>query len=743
MTLDKGLKFAPKRNLNKFDAYVDVRKFVRKLNIKKYMLNQPVRNQADRNMDEGRVQYSTLRNKSLFNPQVPNNHHIEVFSKMVLKDLDSLKVKRIPDPMIIHRGIKELEKNKGIIIRPADKGGAIVVLSREYYYEELDNQLKDTNTYIKLKGNPTREYKEELAYLVYRGRQKGVLNKREYKYLVTDTCRVPIIYTIPKIHKDAKKPPGRPIINGIQSINSRLGEYVDRFMQPLVPKTRAYLRDTKHLIQILETIKMETGDTYLLATADVASLYTVINHKEAIDASKWALDKFSDLVSKQKRFILRSLAYGLQHNYFWHKSEYFRQLNGVAMGAKYAPSVANIYMAEWEETAIYNDSPDSLIVYKRFIDDCIVLWKGDDTSLKQFFEKLNKNGKNIKLTYTISDKIIQFLDLEISLEYQKISTKTFFKPVDRNSYIPTDSCHYDPWLINVPKGQLTRIRRNCTDDNTFMDQAKFVGSKFTQKGYSEDFIQLKIEEVKNVSRENLISDKKKFAKVEQEIPIILNFNVQHRQLESVFRKHWPILKADRQLQDVLPVAPKVVYRRAPTLRDLVAKSVPDPPNKKEVLTFWQGKGFFPCKRCFACRKTNQNGQKCSSFSSNVTKKDYKIKELITCRTEGVVYVLQCPCSLQYVGRTKRPMWKRIREHVQNIEKGCDEHNVSRHFKQCHNNDPRGLKFWAIDKYIPHWRGSHKVRELSKCESRWIHEMATLAPNGLNIEFDLNCFIADF
>ena len=218
------MKFAPKRNLNKFDVFVDVRKFVRKLNIKKYMLNQPVRNQANkvsRNTDEVIVQHSNLRNKSLFNPQVPDNHHIEVFSKMVLKDLDNLKVKRIPDPINIHKGIKELEKNKEIIIRPADKGGAIVVLSRTYYYEELDNQLNDTNTYIKLRGNPTGEYKEELCDLVYRGRQKGILNKKEYKYLVPDTCRVPIIYTIPKIHKDAQKPPGRPIINGIQSINSR------------------------------------------------------------------------------------------------------------------------------------------------------------------------------------------------------------------------------------------------------------------------------------------------------------------------------------------------------------------------------------------------------------------------------------------------------------------------------------------------------------------------------------------
>lgn len=33
--LDKGLKFAPKKNLNKFNTYIDINKFARSLHIKK------------------------------------------------------------------------------------------------------------------------------------------------------------------------------------------------------------------------------------------------------------------------------------------------------------------------------------------------------------------------------------------------------------------------------------------------------------------------------------------------------------------------------------------------------------------------------------------------------------------------------------------------------------------------------------------------------------------------------------
>lgn len=723
--------------------YIDIQKYTRKLNIKKYLLSRPP-STLNKGVELGRgVQHSDLRNKSLFNPPSTNNEHIEVFKKMVIKDLEQLKFSRISESQHIQQGIKQLEANKDIIIRPADKGGAIVVLTKEYYHQELMGQLNDNNTYLKLSSNPTREYKRDLSSLIQKGINKNILSKKESRYLVPDTCRVPIIYTIPKIHKNAEAPPGRPIINGIQSINARLGEYVDKFLQPLVPNTKAYLRDTKHLLQILKSLTLDPNGRYLLATADVASLYTIIEHSDAIEASKWAMDSFSHLISKQKRFLLRSLAFGIQHNYFWYNDNYFRQLTGIGMGAKYAPSVANIFMAKWEEDAIFLNTPKELVLYKRFIDDCIFIWKGDELSLRSFFQRLNMNQKNIKLEHQISETKIQFLDLEIELTANIISTKTFFKPVERNSYIPVTSCHYEPWLINIPKGQFIRLRRNCSENIDYLKQAQWIGKRFEEKGYNKCFIEEKITEVNQTSREALIQDKIKVNDKTDDIPLIMDFSVQHRRMERIIKRHWSILKTDTTLANILPEKLRLIYRRAPTLRDIIAKNVPNPPKRITDLTFFQGKGFYPCKRCYACINTNQNGYKCQKFSSTNTGQEFEIKDFISCRTEGVVYALQCSCSLQYIGRTKRPMWKRIREHIQNIRKGYPKHSVSKHFDRYHNRDPRGLQFWAIQKYKAHWRGSHKVRELSKNESKWIFQMGTLEPHGLNIEFDLNCFISDF
>lgn len=63
--------------------------------------------------------------------------------------------------------------------------------------------------------------------------------------------RVPVMYYLPKIHKNLLKPPGRPIISGIDSVTARIGRYVDDFLQPLVTATPSYLKDTTQVINLL------------------------------------------------------------------------------------------------------------------------------------------------------------------------------------------------------------------------------------------------------------------------------------------------------------------------------------------------------------------------------------------------------------------------------------------------------------------------------------------------------------
>lgn len=109
---------------------------------------------------------SSLKNKSIFNPQNPSNHFTEVFKNLILKDIEDLTpIKRV-NPEYITEGIKSLKNKKNIIIRPADKGGGVVVMDKSYYHNQLMEFLGDQTTYKRLVSDPTEPYRTQLNSLV-------------------------------------------------------------------------------------------------------------------------------------------------------------------------------------------------------------------------------------------------------------------------------------------------------------------------------------------------------------------------------------------------------------------------------------------------------------------------------------------------------------------------------------------------------------------------------------------------
>lgn len=83
------------------------------------------------------------------------------------------------------------------------------------------------------------------------------------------------------------------------------------------------------------------------------------------------------------------------------------------------------------------------------------------------------------------------------------------------------------------------------------------------------------------------------------------------------------------------------------------------------------------------------------------------------------------------------------EHINNINiflKDRKEHAVPKHFARCHNKDPMGTSFVAIDKYTPPWRGGSLKRGVSQMEVRWIYELKSYTPFGMNVDWNIKAFI---
>lgn len=129
--------------------------------------------------------------------------------------------------------------------------------------------------------------------------------------MVPDVSRVPVIFQLPKIHKNPSKPPGRPIVSGVDLLFARMGEY--RFLQPLAQKFPTYLKDSKDLMELLQGI--EVDEECILASINVNSLYTSIQQQYAIEAVEWAVNS-TNIKRKQKYFLIQSLDLAMSHNFF-------------------------------------------------------------------------------------------------------------------------------------------------------------------------------------------------------------------------------------------------------------------------------------------------------------------------------------------------------------------------------------------------------------------------------------------
>ena len=111
------------------------------------------------------------------------------------------------------RALGDLSKNDNIVIKPADKGSAVVIMDRLTYLKIGYSQLSNKLFYTKLDLNPTEATRVEIQNVVEDMYQNGEIDESVKLYLSDTYCRTSQMYFLPKIHKNLNPPPGRPIIS--------------------------------------------------------------------------------------------------------------------------------------------------------------------------------------------------------------------------------------------------------------------------------------------------------------------------------------------------------------------------------------------------------------------------------------------------------------------------------------------------------------------------------------------------
>ena len=469
--LSRGLKFIPtpvtKENLIRRKLLADFDQFARRMRLQYIFHGEE-------------SEPHPFHVKSDWKPPVQPSVALETFLEEVKFELASIEFDKPKDNVSTgeRQALKELSRNKSIILKKSDKGSTTVLMSRQDKLNEGQVLLDDLNNYRPLDKPMAETTAKKAQQLIKSLLSEGHIDEMTAKWLslTPDTPRIPVFYTLTKIHKPTLV--GRPIISGCSG--------------------PTYLKDTTDFINFIE--KMKLPKSAILVSMDVTSLNTNIAQQEGITTVCNAYEEFHQgNPPVPPRFLSEMLSLILQENSFQFNGKDYPQTHGTAMGTKMAIAFANTFMAKIEKE-ILRQSSIKPIFWKRFIDDVISVWDTSRNKIEEFLLKANNFHPTIKFTAEISETETTFLDTIVykGVRFNKdsiLDVRTHFKPTETFQYTNFYSCHPPGVTKGFIKGEALRLLRTNSSENTFQENMRNFATRLKNRDYPATTVEKHLSEV--------------------------------------------------------------------------------------------------------------------------------------------------------------------------------------------------------------------------------------------------------
>ena len=380
------------------------------------------------------------------------------------------------------KAIKELKQDEDIVILPADKGNTTVILSKEEYVSKLTDMI-GCDTYKKLKKDPTRAKESNVTRELKNLERTGELNTLLYNKLRPCGSKPPLIYGLPKVHKEGV--PLRPIVSCTSSPTYQLSKYVSQVISPLAGSSTSHVKNSAHFVEEIKSFTLSQDD--IQVSFDVKSLFTNVPIKEAVDVIFDKMTKDAERTSLLPERVTELLELCLGSTYFGFQGEYYDQVSGAAMGSPVSAVVANIYMEFFEELAI-SSSDIKPRIWKRHVDDIWCVLKNGSENV--FLEHLNNVRPSIQFTMQLKENgVLPFLDCELHRRNDRsLDVTVFRKPTHTDRYMNFRSHHPEHVRRGVVKSLFDRARRVVTGEDNLEKEYSHLNEVFKSNGYPDDFI---------------------------------------------------------------------------------------------------------------------------------------------------------------------------------------------------------------------------------------------------------------
>ena len=262
-----------------------------------------------------------------------------------------------------------------------------------------------------------------------------------------------------------------------------------------------------------------------------------------------------------------------------------------------------------------------------------------------------------------------------------------------------------------------RLRRLCSEDDSFQERAKTMETWFTHRGHHPQQVNKAKEKARLTPRQETL--KYKTQDNLDRTPFVISHHPNNPPLRQWLAElHGSVLHTSARMRQASPSVPVVGERNCRNLRSLLMPTKLPTPDQ-------DAPGCFKChKKCIICK---DHLQQTDTFTSDTTHATYTIKQHLTCDSSNIIYLLFCEkCKqAQYIGETKNTLKTRFYMHRNHIKQNTGT-LVTHHFNQP-SHTITNMKCIIIEQIHG---ASHTVRQTR--EKKWMDRLKTVTPSGLNI-----------
>ena len=179
-----------------------------------------------------------------------------------------------------------------------------------------------------------------------------------------------------------------------------------------------------------------------------------------------------------------------ENSYVTYQDKCYKSKVGIPTGGSLSRQIADIFL-HW--IIFIKMTPNLTLIqairfWKRFIDDCIGIWRGTKRSFINFVNQLNTETMKYGIKFPINEmqfgRSVHVLDLCTYLDENNIIHHCgYMKPTDAKRYLNPNSFHPRAVFNSIPFSQMLRTQRNNSKDESKTVELNQCLSYFKDSGY--------------------------------------------------------------------------------------------------------------------------------------------------------------------------------------------------------------------------------------------------------------------